>query len=62
MSFFTVKWVIFLQFVNTTLWEITTPSTELPRDSCAGIGPLVPLFVLGKLGKIILKQEQELDV
>ena len=22
------------------LWENTTPSTELPRDFCAGIGPL----------------------
>ena len=50
------------------MWQNTTTSTELPRDSCAGIGPLqlgvvlVPLFVLGKLGKIILKQEQELDV
>ena len=21
-------------------WENTTPSTELPRDFCAGIGPL----------------------
>ena len=21
-------------------WENTTPSTELPRDLCAGIGPL----------------------
>ena len=22
------------------MWENTTPSTELPRDFCAGIGPL----------------------
>ena len=22
------------------VWENTTPSTELPRDFCAGIGPL----------------------
>ena len=22
------------------MWENTTPSTELPRDHCAGIGPL----------------------
>ena len=28
------------------MWENTTPSTELPRDFCAGIRPLQLGFVL----------------
>ena len=28
------------------MWENTTPSTELPRDFCAGIGPLQLAVVL----------------
>ena len=28
------------------VWENTTPSTELPRDFCAGIGPLQLSVVL----------------
>ena len=30
------------------MWENTTPSTELPRDFCAGIGPL-------QLGVVLVK-------
>ena len=31
------------------MWENTTPSTELPRDFCAGIGPLQLGVVLVKI-------------
>ena len=36
------------------MWENTTPSTELPRDFCAGIGPL-------QLGVVLVIQHTKID-
>ena len=47
------------------MWENTNPSTELPRDFCAGIGPLqfgvVLLFLISIFyGFYGLKKKKEL--
>ena len=37
------------------MWENTTPSTELPRDFCAGIGPLQLGVVLVRCKRVSKK-------